>query len=77
MRLGGGPSILDLFPNKPPRMHWRTYGRLFNKADAEQERWIALERGYLRLHYPRVLPVPKRHTSQPEEFLASSHGARV
>jgi hypothetical protein len=27
MRLGGGPSILDLFPDKPPKMRWQTYGR--------------------------------------------------
>jgi hypothetical protein len=31
---------------------WQTYGRLFNKAEAAQERWIALERDYLRRHYP-------------------------
>jgi hypothetical protein len=55
MRLGGSPSILELFPEKPSRMHRRTYGRLFNKAAAAQERWIALERDYMRRHYPRVL----------------------
>ena len=55
-RLGGGPSILDLFPEKPPRMHWRTYGRLFNKAEAEQQRWMAMEHDYMRRHYPGVLP---------------------
>jgi hypothetical protein len=36
-------------------MHWRTYGRLFNKAAAAQERWSALERDYMRRHYPGVL----------------------
>jgi hypothetical protein len=50
MRLGGGPSILDPFPGKPPKMRWRTYGRLFNKAAAAQARWIASERDYMRLH---------------------------
>jgi hypothetical protein len=30
-------------------MHWRTYGRLFNKADAEQERWIALQRDFMAI----------------------------
>jgi len=56
MRLGGSPSILELFPDKPPRMHRRTYGRLFNKAAAAQDRWMAMERDYMRRHYPGVLP---------------------
>jgi hypothetical protein len=56
MRLGGGPNILDLFPDKPPGMHWRTYGRLFNKAAAAQELWMAVEHDYMRRHYPGVLP---------------------
>jgi hypothetical protein len=55
MRLGGSPNILELFPEKPPRMHRRTYGRLFNKAAAAQEGWGALERDYMRRHYPGVL----------------------
>ena len=32
MRLGGGPSILDPFAEKPPRMHWQTYYRWLHKA---------------------------------------------
>ena len=56
MRLGGSPSILDLFPDKPPGMHRRTYGRLFNKAAAAQDRWITLEHDYMRRHYPGILP---------------------
>ena len=56
MRLGGSPSILDLFPDKPPGMHWRTYGRLFNKAEAERQRRMAMEHDYMRRHYPGVLP---------------------
>ena len=55
LRLGGGPSIRDPFPDKPPRMHWRTYGRLFNRAAAAQERWIALERDYLHRRYHGLL----------------------
>lgn len=27
-RLGGGPDVLAPFPDKPPRMHWRTYNKL-------------------------------------------------
>ena len=55
MRLGGGPSILDPLPRKPPRMHTRTYDRLFARAMTAQERWIGLSRGYLRRHYPGLL----------------------
>jgi len=43
MRLGGGPSILDPFAQKPPRMHWQTYYRWLHKAMAAQERSLALE----------------------------------
>jgi len=48
MWLGGSPSIVELFPEKPPGMHRRTYGRLFNKAAAAQERDGA------RLHAPAL-----------------------
>jgi len=33
MRLGAGPSIVDPFPGKPPRMHWRIYGRWLDRAE--------------------------------------------
>jgi hypothetical protein len=36
-------------------MHRRTYGLLFNKAEAAQQRWGALERDYMRRRYPGVL----------------------
>jgi len=52
MRLGGGPSILDPFAQKPPRMHWQTYYRWLHKAMAAQERSLALEREYMGRHYP-------------------------
>jgi hypothetical protein len=55
MRLGGGPSLLDPFPEKPRGMHRRTYGLLFNRIAAAQGRSIALERDYLRRRYPGVL----------------------
>jgi len=58
-RIGGGPSIRDPFPDKPPKMHWRTYGRLSHKAAAAQERWIALQRDFVRRHYPGLLPGPE------------------
>ena len=53
--LGGGPSLLDPFPERPPRMHRLTYYRLSAKAMAAQERSIALGLEYLRRHYPGVL----------------------
>ena len=52
MRLGGGPNLLDPFPEKPLGMHRRTYGRLFNKAAAAQERSNALQRQYLQRRVP-------------------------
>jgi hypothetical protein len=33
LRLGGSPCTFDCFPNKPPRMHWRTYRRLAARAE--------------------------------------------
>ena len=32
-RVGGGANLLDQFPQKPPRMHWRTYIRLQHQFD--------------------------------------------
>jgi len=55
MRLGGGPSILDPFAEKPPRMHRQTYYRLLGRAMAAQEHSLGLERDYLRRHFPGVL----------------------
>ena len=55
MRLGGGPSILDPFAEKPPRMHWQTYYRWLHKAMAAQERSIALEVDDMSRRYPGLL----------------------
>jgi hypothetical protein len=38
MRLGGSPSILDCFPDKPRGMRWRTYVRLRNSHDVAAAR---------------------------------------
>jgi hypothetical protein len=38
MRLGGSPSMLDDFPEKPKGMHWRTYDRLCCLYEAAEER---------------------------------------
>jgi hypothetical protein len=34
MKLGGSASLADPFPEKPPRMHWRTYCRIQSRAAA-------------------------------------------
>ena len=42
MRLGGGRSVLDPFPEKPRGMHWRTYDRLRAQATTAEASSIAL-----------------------------------
>jgi hypothetical protein len=37
MRLGGSASLSDLFPEKPGRMHWRTYRRLRARAEIAED----------------------------------------
>ena len=36
MRLGGSVSLFEPFPEKPIRMHWRTYLRLRARAEAAE-----------------------------------------
>jgi hypothetical protein len=55
VRLGGVPNLLDPLPERPARMHRRTFHKLFNEAAEAQERWIALERDYLHRRYPGAL----------------------
>jgi hypothetical protein len=55
MRLGGGPSILDPFAEKPPRMHWQTYYRRLHKAMAAQECSLALAIDDIRRRYSGLL----------------------
>jgi hypothetical protein len=40
MRLGAKPDVLDLFPEKPRRMHWRTYRRLYRTYAIAKDRSI-------------------------------------
>jgi hypothetical protein len=52
MRLGGGPNLLDPLPERPPRMHPRTFHKLFNEAADAQERYLALALEHLRRRDP-------------------------
>jgi hypothetical protein len=46
-RLGAIPNVLNPFPEKPPRMHWRTYRRLHRTYEVAKDRSI---RGVLGRH---------------------------
>jgi len=52
MRLGGGPSLLDAFPERPPRMHRLTFWTLSAKALAAQGRALGLEIDEIRRRFP-------------------------
>jgi hypothetical protein len=34
-RLGGSPSMMDFFPDKPKGMHWQTYDRLHRRYESD------------------------------------------
>ena len=52
VRLGGGPSVLDPLPRKPPRVHSRTFFKRLNQAAEAQERSMALALEDLRRRFP-------------------------
>ena len=41
MRLGGGPSLLERFPEKPKKMRWQTYAGLTAKAQIAEMEYLA------------------------------------
>jgi hypothetical protein len=47
IRLGAKPDLFELFPEKPPRMHWRTYQRLYRTYEIAKDRSL---RGVLGRH---------------------------
>jgi hypothetical protein len=47
MRLGGSGSLMELFPEKPKGMHWRTYWRLEHEAYAAERRSFVLMANWL------------------------------
>lgn len=43
-KLGGSANLGTRFPPKPPRMHWLTYWRLWQTAEAAEEtNWIVVQ----------------------------------
>jgi hypothetical protein len=48
--LGAKLDLLDPFPEKPPRMHWRTYERLYHtRGIAKDRNQLASKNGVLCL----------------------------
>jgi len=53
MQLGGDPRLITQFPDKPKGMHWRTYRRLRERAQAAEDCSNALTMRWLeRLKSP-------------------------
>jgi len=51
-QLGGGPSLVDPFPDKPRGMHWSTYDRLRARAQASEALSASFLMRWLRRHCP-------------------------
>lgn len=53
--MGGSVNMFDEFPEKPPRMHWKTYAR--KRAEADAARGVSL--ALLSKHLERCGPLAK------------------
>jgi hypothetical protein len=40
MQLGGSPNMVDVFPDRPKGMHWKTYDRLRRAHDLVQQKAV-------------------------------------
>ena len=56
MQLGGGPSLIDPFPEKAWGMHWSTYDRLRARAQASEAHSYSFLIRSLRRHCPQWSP---------------------
>jgi hypothetical protein len=77
MQLGGGPSLLDPLPDKPPRMHRRTYWRLSAAAIKAQERALGLEIDEIRRRFPGLLTQDAAAPSKKSKRFFSARAAHA
>ncbi len=76
-RLGGSANLIEPFPEKPARMHWRTYDRLHRQArEAEfrydREFWMRMQQWNALLGRPLDMPVVDNLDTLLDELLGSS-----
>jgi hypothetical protein len=76
-RLGGGPSVLDPLPGKPPRMHRWTYFRVSAAAIRAQERALGLEIDEIRRRFPGLLTQDAAAPSKKSKGFFSARAARA
>jgi len=69
-RLGGRPNVLDPFPTKPKGLHWRTYNRLKERADAA-ECDTAITLNGVKAALPRLEMLPRRQLLEVQGALRS------